>query len=382
MRVCLITAKYPPDVGGLAISTRRLAQGLASSSHSVSTFWLDSTIAPGCVSHTRDGDVDLVRVGAAQRSDDSQAALFDRIVALAGERHWDIIHGIYLTSPGFVAVMAGRYLGIPSVVSARGNDLDRSLFDPVRFAQTVWALDHAGAVTANTSDLARRARTAAPRCEPRLVANGVDTSLFAPTPPDEVLRAQHAQGGTPLIAFFGEARLKKGLPVLLNAFGALCRERAAAPPQLLLVGGVRESDAALIRVFRAQHPYAELRVLPHVDHNQLPAWYALADIVVLPSLHDGLPNALLEAMACARPIVASAVGGMLDVLSDGARGCLVPPGDPTALMRALSQLLDDRARAERLGIAARRYVLRELGPERELAGNLAIYRELTARSEP
>jgi glycosyltransferase involved in cell wall biosynthesis len=97
-----------------------------------------------------------------------------------------------------------------------------------------------------------------------------------------------------------------------------------------------------------------------------PAYVAAADAYVVPSIRDqrgnidGLPNALLEGMGAGRPIVASRIAGIPDVISHGQHGLLTPERDPDALAAAISRLLGDRALAERLGAAARRRVLEEL----------------------
>jgi glycosyltransferase involved in cell wall biosynthesis len=101
--------------------------------------------------------------------------------------------------------------------------------------------------------------------------------------------------------------------------------------------------------------------------------------LLLPSLQDGLPNTLLEGMACARPVIASSVGGIPDALHDGENGLLVPPGDVDALAAATLQLLSQPDRREQLGNAARATVIRDFSPARELNKNLALYQQLIGR---
>jgi glycosyltransferase involved in cell wall biosynthesis len=100
------------------------------------------------------------------------------------------------------------------------------------------------------------------------------------------------------------------------------------------------------------------------------------DVLALPSIRDGLPNALLEGMACERAIVGTAVGGIPDAIGDGANGRLVPPGDADALAHVISELLDDADLRQRLGRRARETALREFTVEQELEKNLALYRQL------
>jgi len=377
MNILILTDRYPPDVGGLAVSTRRLAIGLAGIGHTVWVSVLVVGAAPGTSTTSDDGGVSVLRVGAHRRTDDALADWFDQIVALHTAHPLDLIHAMYITHPAFVAVFAGRYLGCPAVISARGNDLDRTAFDPNRFSQIHWALQHASAITACTSDLVRKAQALMPGRQVYLVPNGVDAQRFAPGERDEALAHALELGDAPVVAFVGEARWKKGLTVLLPAFARLCCQ-CERKPALLLVGGVRKDDAPVLEVFQRQNPTLKVCVVPNVAHEELPAYYRLADLLVLPSLRDGMPNALLEGMACGKATVATSVGGIPDVLSRSEAECalLVPPGDVAALAAAMHQLLADPERQARMGRAARAAALTRFSPEQELEENLRVYRDV------
>lgn len=103
---------------------------------------------------------------------------------------------------------------------------------------------------------------------------------------------------------------------------------------------------------------------------------AAADVVVVPSLHEGLGVAALEAMAAARPVIASRIGGLAEVVIDGETGWLVPPGDAGALAAALEAALRDAGESKRRGTAARVRVTRHFGMDRMGADNEALYRRL------
>jgi glycosyltransferase involved in cell wall biosynthesis len=106
---------------------------------------------------------------------------------------------------------------------------------------------------------------------------------------------------------------------------------------------------------------------------------ALLDVVVLPSHTEGLSNVLLESMAMARPVVATAVGGNPDVLRDGVSGRLVPARDAEALAAAVVGLLEDPVRARAMGCEARRVVEREFSRQRMVEAYEALYRGLPRR---
>jgi glycosyltransferase involved in cell wall biosynthesis len=160
----------------------------------------------------------------------------------------------------------------------------------------------------------------------------------------------------------------------LLAFREVAQTRPAA---LMLIGGVRAGDdESLVTIFQKQNPDLPLIVTPYMPHDALPAYYRALDVLALPSLQDGLPNALLEGMACGCAVVASTAGGIPDVLRHGENGLLVPPRDSTALAFAITTLLDDPAERARLGENARATVLRDYAPEQELERNLAVYRQI------
>ena len=120
--------------------------------------------------------------------------------------------------------------------------------------------------------------------------------------------------------------------------------------------------------------------LGHVD--DMPHLLAEADIVVLPSYREGLPKSLIEAAACARPLVAADVPGCREVVTDGVDGLLVPAHDALALAHAIARLLDDPALAARLGAAARAKALAEYDERRIVAQTLDVYRELVSEPLP
>jgi glycosyltransferase involved in cell wall biosynthesis len=146
--------------------------------------------------------------------------------------------------------------------------------------------------------------------------------------------------------------------VLFDAWLALRRQGTDAA--LVFVGATRsayfEVDASIVERMQADARHAgvdDWLVFTGAVHD-VPAYLRAADVFVLPSRREGLPVALLEAMACGLPCVASRLPGSTDtIIDDGVNGVLTPPGDAGALAAAIASLLSDPARARRLGAAAR-----------------------------
>jgi len=187
MKIALLSEKYTPDIGGLAISAERLARLLNSAGHLVRVF-APSLSLPAPERRTLlSSGIRITRFGAHKRVDDTLVDWSELIVEEHHRDPFDVIHAYFLTQAGFVAAYAGNYLGLPSVVSARGNDLERALFDPRRAAHVLYALQHASAVTSNASELAKKARALIPSLEVSVIPNGVDTHHFKPLPRNNAL---------------------------------------------------------------------------------------------------------------------------------------------------------------------------------------------------
>jgi glycosyltransferase involved in cell wall biosynthesis len=376
MKICLLSNTYPPDVGGLAVSARRTAQNLVAVGHNVHVSAPTESLPPDSWGWESDGLVTVHRLGAHRRVRETLTDWFERTAELDREEDFDLFHGHFVTYAAYVACLVARYRGKKAVVSARGNDLDVSPFDDRRALLVLKALEWADAVVAVTEDLARKAAALSER-DVRVIHNGVDADLFAPAEPDPALRNSLGLDERPVIGFIGEARAKKGIGRLLRIYPQLYER---IPAQLLLVGGVRKDDRPMVDFFQQRHPDLPLHLIPPQAHDQIIPYYALCDLVVLPSLRDGLPNTLLEAMACGRPVLASAVGGMLDVITDGHDGLLLPVRDDDLWTDTLHRLLLDTETRERLGQAARQTVCTRFPLERELDAWLTLYQELLSNS--
>ncbi|HNH27420.1 MAG TPA: glycosyltransferase, partial [Anaerolineales bacterium] len=323
MKIALLSEKYTPDLGGLAISTGRLGEMLASAGHDVRLFAPTTSLPPTIKQTQRSSGVHVTRFGAHKRVDDTLVDWFELIVEEHKREPFDLIHAYFLPMAGFVGTYAGKYLGIPSVVSIRGNDIERAAFDPGKFSHVMYALQNANAVTTNATVLAKKAIAFVER-EIHVIPNGIDTDCFKPMERNEVLAEaiglSMESGGLPpeigkqaprlhkyVIGFVGELREKKGMVTLLYGYAQLAKKM---PVSLLIVGEVREGeDKKAFDEFKISNPQLPITVTGHIPHKDLPAYYSLMDIFVHPSLRDGMPNAVLEAMACGKTVIATPVGG-------------------------------------------------------------------------
>jgi glycosyltransferase involved in cell wall biosynthesis len=193
----------------------------------------------------------------------------------------------------------------------------------------------------------------------------VDFWRFAPTPETTARAADlRRQLGIPaqatVVAFVGRLTRDKGIPELLESFLRL--DQQFRDLRLLLVGCFEDQDPppASTRKCLQTHPH----VIFAGAVTDTPAYYAVADIVVLPSHREGLPMVILEAKAAGKPVVGAAVTGIVDVVADGETGLLFPAGDVSALTGALARLIIDKQLATRLALAGQEQVIREFQQER------------------
>ncbi len=375
MKIALLSEKYTPDIGGLAISTGRLGDLLSAAGHDVRLFAPTVNLPPTIKQSQRSGGVYITRFGAHKRVDDTLVNWFELIVDEHKREPFDLIHAYFLPMAGFVGAYSGKYLKVPSVVSIRGNDIERAAFDPGKFSHVMYALQNANAVTTNAIELAKKAKAFIDR-EIHLIPNGIDTGNFKPVGRNEVLaEALGVENRTSkVVGFVGELREKKGLATLLTGYAQTNKK---IPSTLLIVGEIREGeDKKLFDEFQLSNPENQIIVTGHVPHKDLPAYYSLMDVFIHPSLRDGMPNAVLEAMACGVPVIATPVGGVLDVLEDGVNGWTIPVNDAEHLAKVIEKLLNDPEQRARLSKKAREKIEAEFTLQSELQANLNIYNKL------
>jgi glycosyltransferase involved in cell wall biosynthesis len=177
-----------------------------------------------------------------------------------------------------------------------------------------------------------------------------------------------------VIGFVGELREKKGFRTLLDAYAMIDKKQSVA---LLIVGEVRQGeDKQTFDEFQAAYPDLKIIVTGYISPKDLPTYYSLIDVFVHPSLRDGMPNAVLEAMACEKAVVATPVGGVSDVIKDSENGALVPVNDAESLSKKIIHLLDDKDLRCRLGKSARETIQKEFTLQKELDANLKVYKAL------
>ncbi len=274
------------------------------------------------------------------------AASLPALKRLQAERDFDLIDAHYLYPDGVAAIMLGKTLGKPVVLTARGTDVNlipRYLL-PRRMIR--WAASRADAVI--TVAEALREALIALGVDParvRTLRNGVDLAQFRPLD-RQAARKDLGLGPGPVLLSVGHLIARKGHRLAIEALSGL-------PGYSLLIVGSGPERAALEEFARRLGLEARVRFLGAVPHERLAAIYSAADALVLASSREGMANVLLEALACGTPVVASREWGNPEIVADPVAGVLMPElsaagvaAGVTELFRTLPSRDDVRAYAE------------------------------------
>jgi len=281
------------------------------------------------------------------------AALRNELATRLLARRYDVVHVHWVVPNGVLVRGVLKAHGVPVVVSLHGSDVYVAARKPWMRGLTRATFEDAGVITACSEELRTRAvAIGSPAARTCTVPYGVDVHAFSPDARTEGIRERlGVRSDAFLVLAVGRFVEKKGFVHLIEAVAK------TGGVELVLVG---DGDLRGPLETRARELGLRAHFPGFLDRAATAAALAAADVVVVPSVVDrggnvdGLPNTLLEAMACGRPVVASRVAGIPDVVDDDRNGLLVPEKDPAALAAALRRLVREPETRERLGQAARR----------------------------
>jgi glycosyltransferase involved in cell wall biosynthesis len=293
-----------------------------------------------------------------------------RLVRLMRREEVDVVH-THLWTASFWGRLAALLAGVPVRVVTEHN-LDTWRRTPHWLADRLLArVTHQFIFVSAAVEGFYKTRLGLPPSRYRVILNAVERPPLESRPDAAAARRHLALDGAGMVVgAVGRLEERKGHAFLLEAL----RRVAEVEPDVhgLIVGdGIERERLAALRDRLALGERVRLAGY----WPDLAEALAAIDVFVLPSLMEGHPLAVLEAMAAARPIVATAVGGNAEAIEDGVNGILVPPADPEALARAILSLVRDPERAARLGRAARRTLEERFDLEATVRANEDVYRQ-------
>ena len=354
MRILLVNSEYPPIGGGAGNASANLAHCLAQMGHPVTVLtsrWADLP------HREQDGSLTVIRIPALRRRQDRSGALEQLLFILSAsfsslklvrELKPDATLAFFGMPSGAVAFLLKITTGLPYIVSLRGGDVPgfrpydfgtyHKLIGP--FLRIIW--QHAFAIVANSNGLRDLALKFDARFEIPIIPNGVNLDLYV---------AGDRNQAAPHLFSAGRIVHQKGLDLALRALVGLKDldwewRIAGDGPQLEFLKRLAQELGIAERI----------RFLGWQSREQLIQQYQSANLFLFPSRHEGMPNAVLEAMASGLPVIASRIAGSEELVMDGETGLLFPSESVDSLRAALKQLLTDASLRQRMGVASRRRV--------------------------
>jgi glycosyltransferase involved in cell wall biosynthesis len=354
LKILILNSEYPPIGGGAGTATANLARCLAAQSQDIKVVTTRFGDLP--FRENQDG-FELIRLPAkrlrADRTNPGEQISFILVTiwfCLTHFHNWkpDIIWAFFGFPNGITALLFKIFLHIPYIVSLRGGDVPG--FRPYDFKffhriggpliKIVW--QHASAVVANSQGLQVLALEFYKRVPIRIIPNGVDFNFFKPV---------HRNWSPPRLLFIGRVVYQKGMDLLINALSQL--DQLAW--ELSIVG-----DGSYKEQLQAQIDYHQLTNRIHFHgwckKEELQPFLSQANIFINPSRHEGMPNAVLEAMASGLPVIASNISGNEELIRDGENGLLFISEDPEGLKNALEILMKNSALCKKMGKNARKEI--------------------------
>lgn len=371
-RLLFLAERFPPDVGGVAISARRISDALRQLGIAVDVVAWSRYLQPGEVLTPQSEVSPAYRIGLYRNWDMTMNHTLNVLEWLHQQHSYDAVWGHYLFPSGFLAVWFAQLHGIKSIVVARGNDIDRGAFPPGDFARLQWTLNRADRVTAVSRDLGRKIKLLCDRDDTVILKNAVDTHVFSPfISPEQRSELREELGifsDEVVLGFSGELREKKGQKFLLQALSEVRRNRPAC---LLIIGEVRPSQLGVLQAYEMECPEDAKRVII-TGYSSEPETVArdlqICDVFLLPSVWEGMPNALLEAMSCSLCAIASDAGGIPEVITHGENGFILPRHQLNHFGNAVLEFLDlEESRKQEISRSARDRMVAEFSTRRERA---------------
>jgi teichuronic acid biosynthesis glycosyltransferase TuaC len=248
----------------------------------------------------------------------------------------DLIFSCFLYPACYTALRIGKSLSVPVVAQSIGSDINR-IGDPISALHTRTVLREADFLVAVSDDLRKKAVAMGARPEKtRAVVNGCDLSVFRVM---DRIQARQKLGIDPsveAVVYIGRMDLKKGLRELVEAAAAL---HSQCPNMHVYLVGEGPDRSLIESAIQANNTSSYIHALPACAFDDVAVWMAAADLITLPSYMEGCPNVILEALACGRPVVATNVGGIPEIMSNDC-GRLVPARQAAELALALASVLD------------------------------------------
>ena len=400
VRIALVSEHASPlaaiggvDAGGQNVHVAELAAGLVRHGHSVAVYTRhdDADLAERV---TTSAGYEVVHVPAGPAApvpkDDlwpHMAAFADHLTEMLKFQQPDVVHAHFWMS-AWASARAARRLHLPLLVTFHAlGSVKRRYQGPAdtsplnRIRVEVAAAGAADRIVATATDEVRElALLGIPSAKVSVVPCGVDLEHFTPEPPTTASHSAPERRYRYRLLSVGRLVPRKGYDIIIEALTRL------PETELLIAGGAGSGDGTpepehdrLVTVAERLEVADRVRLIGQVARTDMPALLRSADLVVCSPWYEPFGIVPLEAMACGVPVVATAVGGMLDTVVDSVTGALVPPRDPVALANVIGPLLESPSRRAELARAGLERVRSRYSWDRVAADTAAVYQQTVGR---
>ena len=248
----------------------------------------------------------------------------------------DLVFSFFLYPDSFAGLKIAKKLSVPVVAVGVGSDI-HSIGDRVSMMYTRALLREVDFLVTVSEDLRQQALRLGARPEnSRAILNGCDLSVFYPRGRTEARHRLGIDQAAEVVVYVGRLDIRKGLRELVEAAAVLRRQRASLHVFIVGDGADRPS---IENAINAQDARDYVHLVRGCSFDEVAFWMAAADVATLPSYMEGCPNTVLEALACGRPVVATAVGGIPEIMSNEC-GAIVPARNSAALAHGFESVLN------------------------------------------
>ncbi|BAZ44024.1 glycosyl transferase, group 1 family protein [Chondrocystis sp. NIES-4102] len=392
--ICLTAQEFPPDVGGVGVSAKRIALLLTELGYKVhvavfrAVFRKERKLAQAgkfyrsrCETTVQD-DITVHRLYPAVRStvardQDYLMDIYGQLTTISKQYKFELVHAFFINETGFLTTMLAKENNLPVINSVRGADLHKHIFDSQQQKQIAWTLENSDWTTFVSQDLMRRARLFTPIITNKSSAflNSINPLDFNNLPtPSLVTKLKGI-----VIGSVGNFRDKKGIEYLLDACQNIATEFT-----LLFVGEFVAKEKEYWQQELTNSGLEDKIVITgKISREEALAYLPYMDIFAIPSLNDGCPNALLEAMLAQRAVIGTNVDAIAEIIDSGVNGLLVNPYNSEELRDAIAQLINRPLLRQNFGKLAKQKIVQDLNPAVEQANWKEIYdRVLTVDTQP
>ncbi|MCG2767010.1 MAG: glycosyltransferase family 4 protein [Anaerolineae bacterium] len=383
MRVLIITNQFPPRLGGVAAATLRLSKALLAIGDKAEVITRNHTDhTPPGFGQPETTEFEGIRVHRFPDRWFKRAAYglcISELIRIANEFCPDVIHAYYAVPSGYLAIACGNRVGVPVVVSCRGDDVTKAILHKPATLRRV--LESADFVTSVSSSLLVWAHFISEFDQYSTVRNSIEPSFLAVEYDAPAIRAKYGlMQGSIVLASNAVFRWKKGPDYLEDL---LVRVGYSDIPNIefVLIGKFNPSwHHKLRRRFQSTATAGRTRKLvsvPCPDRRDLARLLSIVDLFLLTSRREGMPNVAIEAMSRGTPVAATAVNGCVELLENADAGILLNPFDSVEGARAVVALLSNPSQLMNLGKNARHLIETDYLVEREVRTLRSIYEQLS-----